>query len=321
MDSIISKITTVSFLIVGAGLWVTTAKDLDVRGKFDFVPNVATVKGSPYGKVLALAMQAPIDFYEHDGRTGTDFSIYNKESKAGRKSTAGYDDHRHGHHENGEEHGHEHGHEHGDSSEAQVVNHEVLTWHQRAKLKIETMGAFSRRRTSPGGGDSYRGYLQSVMESKLKFAYELDPTNYVNYGNYSHFLSVSSLGRSSVGVTEQYKDDIDVAFGLSKATLALCKRDAHDPASWITASAAAYDMAYYMEKHLDLFDTADVKSALAEFDFCIKRHYELLINLQESNPLTPIARLDEMIANARFLSKLRESYGIYMQRKASNLRS
>ena len=59
-------------LIGGVGLWGGMAKKFNAADELSYTPNVACMKGSPYGKVLGLAMQGPIDFYWHKGKTHQD---------------------------------------------------------------------------------------------------------------------------------------------------------------------------------------------------------------------------------------------------------
>ena len=62
-------------LIAGAALWGGMAVKFAAEDKLSYEPNVACLKGSPYGKIFALAMQGPIGFYWHEGKTHEHASI------------------------------------------------------------------------------------------------------------------------------------------------------------------------------------------------------------------------------------------------------
>ncbi len=312
MNILAKKVSTAVAIVAGAGLWGANAVSLDRKGELDYTPNVATVKGSPYGKVLALAMQGPIDFYWHDGQTHDDAYILKAEKKknsnnGGEADQAGGGDGGHGHAHHGGEDGdhahHGHAHEPPKSSKQGVER----PWHANAKEKIATLTAYTHRNTNNKRRSKEQvRYLQEATEDKLRFSNDLDPTNYTNYGNYQIFLSNSNVGR--------YLVDAEQHVTLSRDTLRICKEEPHDPAAWITASMAAYDLAYYMGGKPERYSLDEVRAMLAEFDYCIARYAVLLEEHRVSGRPFSVVKANEMIGQGNFLTKLRDAFDIYMER-------
>jgi|GEM_PF-2169343 len=54
-------------LTLGLAAWHFAGKRLQGDGLFEAEPNVLSLKGSPFGKTIAMAMQGPIDVYWHEG--------------------------------------------------------------------------------------------------------------------------------------------------------------------------------------------------------------------------------------------------------------
>lgn len=65
-----TRITLIVLLVVGAATWTVVAAILKKSGDLAFQPNALHLKGSPYGRTLALAMRGPADVYWHRGEGG-----------------------------------------------------------------------------------------------------------------------------------------------------------------------------------------------------------------------------------------------------------
>jgi len=276
-------------LVVGVGLWGGMAKKFNAADELSYEPNVACVKGSPYGKVLGLAMQGPIDFYWHKGKTHEDAVILKDSSNK---------------HQHGEDCGCD---AHANNQPVDKKSDPICT---RAKQQIKRMVANTHRQTNGQPlSPQHEKYLQGVTEDKLKLAYELDPSNYTNYGNYHLFIATTTFG----------KDDFDdhKAVELAKKTLEFCKRDSVDPASWITAASAAYNIVFHIGRYHNQFTIAEAKTSLVDFDFCISEYQRLRGEAFEEGHIISEDRLAEMNERARFLSKLRAAQGVYMKRMMS----
>ena len=179
-------------MLLGVGLWVGFSLHLDKEKKLGCELNPASMKGSPYGKILALAIQGPIDLYWHFGETHESAEILNAEHE----------------HPDGTSHAHgddlDHGYDHDPSSaggSAVLASDENIdsgggqrggkTFTEQVKDEFKLMGATAKRKTDGTPLSSgHKKYIQSVIEDKVRLAYELDPTNYTNYGNLHLFLSL-----------------------------------------------------------------------------------------------------------------------------------
>ena len=287
MNSYSAKFAMCSALITGAALWGGMAVKFASEDKLSYEPNVACLKGSPYGKIFALAMQGPIGFYWHEGKTHEHASILADDHE----HHAGCADGCHGH---------------GVKADSEPVKKDVPL-HEWAQQEIRQMDASAHRTTNGKPlSAAHKQYLQDVTEDKLRLAYELDPTNYTNYANYHLFISTASFGRPEA-------NDAD-ALALARRTLDTCKKDGVDPASWVTAASAAYNIIYHIGKHHQDFSALEAKASLAEFDACIFKYEQLLDQaFDEGLKIAPI-RMKEMKESVSYLIKLRKAQGIYMKR-------
>ncbi len=285
---------------MGLVLWCGMALKFEAEDKLSYEPNVACLKGSPYGKVLALALQGPIDFYWHKGTTHEHSALLGDDS-----------DHDHGHHHHAGcsvdcDHGHDH--HHADHSLKPTTGDEPL--HIRSKQKMKELEAAAHRKTdgnslSPG----HEKYLQEATEAKLCLAYELDPANHTNYANYHFFLSMN-IGRN--------EGDQSAALDLAQKTLGYCKEDMFDPASWVTASSAAYNIAQHIYENHDQYEISDAKASLAEIDYCMMQYEHMLDKARTEGRSVSASRLSQMDERIHFLAKLRKALGVYMKRAMTN---
>lgn len=330
MNPLLSKLTVSCTLLLGIGLWSGMAQKFDAQSKLSYEPNVGCIKGSPYGKIAALAMQGPIDFYWHKGKTHEDEIIlaadnghdHGEGHKHGAHCADGCEDHA-DHHQDQVSHQeqvsqqaeHDHGaHQHGEDcgcsahDEAdQLVAGQNEPFHIRAKMQIKKMAAAAHRKTDGKPlSPAHQQYLQGVTEDKLRLAYELDPANYTNYGNYHLFIATTSFGRSDA--------DASAAVELAQRTLEFCKKDKNDPASWVTAAGAAYNIIYHIGTYYEEYSIAEAKGSLAEFDHCMSEYVRLRDLSLEDGRILSRERLDEMEARIKYLNKLRRAQGEYMKR-------
>ena len=298
-------------MLLGVCLWIGFSLHLNREEKLGYELNPASVKGSPYGKVLALAMQGPIDLYWHYGETHESAEILNAEHE----------------HPDGTSHSHgddlDHGYDHDSSSVDERI---VLTpdesnnvgegdgnlkaFTKQVKDEFKLMGATAKRKTDGTPLSSvHRKHIQSVIEDKVRLAYELDPTNYTNYGNLHLFLSVNNLGKSAA--------DAKKAQDLATKTLAICKKDEVDPASWVTAASAAYNVIYHIGLYHDEYTVEEAKASLRDFDDCVARYEVLLESAIQGGRIVSETRFLELEERIRFLRKVRKGQGVYMERMMS----
>lgn len=308
MNSTTNKIAICCTLALGAGLWGAMAQKFNAEDQLSYEPNVACMKGSPYGKILALAMQGPIDFYWHEGSTHEDEAVLKAEHKDDESCADGCDDHTgHDHAQANSEHGENCGCGAHGEEESILVTRIEQPLHKRAKLQIKKMAASAHRRTNGQPiSEAHKKYLQGVTEDKLRLAYELDPSNYTNYGNYHLFIATTTFGKE--------KADDSKAVRLARHTLEYCKKDNVDPASWITAGSAAYNIIFHIGRYYKQFTVSEAKESLADFDLCISEYVRLRQDALESGRIVSEKRLNEMEARVKYLGKLRQAQGVYMKR-------
>jgi len=273
------------FLVAGLVLSGVLTAQFQKAGKLGYRPNVACMNGSPYGKVLVLIMQDPIETYVHKGVRHEDAKYLNEE---------GHEDEHAGHH-----------HDHDGCASCEAEAKEIAAAKARGKQKqplhrewkqyFEKLVAFTHRKT---GGyrvtAAHEQYLQGIIEDKMRFSYELDPANNTNYESLYLYLTIDDLGKS--------RANPKVAYELAQRTIDYCKRDKADPASMLTGANAAGDVGFYMSQNQDLFTWDEVLANLADFEYCLKRYGDLLPKMVENGFRVSEARVLEMNNRAKYLT-------------------
>jgi hypothetical protein len=241
--------------------------------------NPLGINRSPYGEVIAMAAQGPIDTYFHNG--------------------------------SGHEHDHEHhcDHEckdgcvHGEAS-ARAKPQAALP--DRLRGFIESLAAASTARNNPRPVTSaHQFYMRRKTEDKLRFAYNLDPAHYGNYNSYHLFLTESHFGtRRTLTPT---------AIKLAKETIDYCLAQKDDPRPSLTAAAAASNILELMINNVrstnPQFSTDHLNEALAVLDHCLARHQEISAQWQATgnwSRLSPF-RIREAQERLYFISKVRDA--------------
>ena len=285
-----NKVTTIQLVLLAGGAFGFTMVGgvLKDRGSLDHEPNVLTLKGSPFGRTLALAMRGPVDVYWHRGQV-----------------------HEHGHDDDGHGHGHGHGHDHEDdhdhedhhdddyggavpvSSGSDHDDHddhdhdheereipEELAKHfdaldlevddhhhddERPPLEfngeirpflldvIDHMRTAYYGRSNPNPDTAlHKAFIMAETERRLALSYQMDPTNNACYGSYFLFLSeamVRVAGRSD----EQTRISAGQqrAMDLCNFTIQYCLQHQDEAPAMITAATAAHD---YLQIYLSTQD-------------------------------------------------------------------
>ncbi len=283
-------------MAIGMALWVGLTLKFQDAERLNYRPNIACMNGSPYGKVIVLIMQDPIEAYVHKGARHGEAKYLNDD---------GPDEHA--------EHHHDHEGCADCESEAALIKAEKekapldLPLHREAKQYVEKLVAYTHRKTSGYKvTPAHEKYLQGVIEDKMRFSYELDPANNTNYESLYLYLTIDDLGKS--------KADPEAAFDLAKRTLAYCKRDRADPASMLTGANAAGDMGYYMSLNSKSFTWDDVQGNLAAFEYCLVQYGILLPQMPENGFRVSEARVLEMNERAGHLLTRLNAQKIYLKR-------
>jgi len=280
MNPFVKKTITAFILLVGLGLWGVFALQLQEDDQLDFEPNIACINGSPYGKILVLVMQGSISTYFHEGQRHEDAEFLKADDGG-----SGHEEHEHGEDCGCDAHA---------NAEKEKAVPAVPPAHVRAKRYIRTLDAYTHRKT-----DGYvltpahRKYLQVITEDKLRFAYELDPSNRTNYEGLYLYLATNSLGRSEA--------NSEAALALARRTLAYSKREDVDPNSLLTAASAAYDIGFYISQHPDQFTMEEAMASLAEYRACLEKYEMLLDQSSEKGFVVTTESLFQMNEQAKLL--------------------
>lgn len=269
--------TTICILaLAGAAVWMYSGSRLEQSGAFNFEPNPLGIKQSPYGQVIAMAIQGRIDNDWHGTLESGD--------PVGGDSAPSC--------------GHSHCAEPcGGSEQEEVVKRDL----------IDRITAIATKRTNPNPKTpAHKFYLRREIEKKLHFAYQLDPSHYGNYNSYHLFLTHDSLGTSGDG----YEKGSQRANALSEATIRYCLRETNDPRPALTAAAAAHNILQYMLMDPEQrYTPQQMQQQLTVVDFCLRRHFELLEQASKNGTwdlLSPL-RQQEVLDRSAFTVKMRET--------------
>jgi hypothetical protein len=243
--------------------------------------NPLGINRSPYGEVIAMAAQGPIDTYFHNG--------------------SGHDhDHDHAHdHDHSGQHEHEH-------KSAQASKKGSAALPDQLRGFIDRLAAASSARNNPRPVTSaHQFYMRRKTEDKLRFAYNLDPAHYGNYNSYHLFLTESHFGTRRLLTPTAIK--------LAKETIDYCLAQKDDPRPVLTAAAAASNILELMINNLrgttPHFSTDHLKEALAVLDHCLARHHELSAQWLVTGNWSRLStfRIKETQERLHFITKVRDA--------------
>ncbi len=220
----------------------------------DHPVNPLGINRSPYGEILAMAMQEPIDTFWHQG------AVANHAPDAAKRespcSVCGMDQGC-GHHVSGERRA--------DPATPQP-------WNERLRVFLEELdGASVMRTNTHRASKALDFHIRRQVENKLRFAYQLDPAHYGNYNSLHFFLTEPQVGTRPVltpKVAQLAHDTID--YGLAEK---------HDPRPSLTAAAAATNVIHLMfaDQHNPepVFTPGRMRESLSLLDQCIARHLSI----------------------------------------------
>ncbi|MBK1882605.1 hypothetical protein JIN85_09270 [Luteolibacter pohnpeiensis] len=152
-----SAYLSTGLIAIGGVMYAYAGRVLVMNSDLRVPLNVLGINRSPYGEVIAMAMQSPINQYWN---RGLEVQGPNKAPSPAQTSQ--------------------------DTSSASSGG--ISTFLNQLSLAHDT-------RTNPiPPSATQRRYLRQEIEDKLKFAYELDPSHYANYNSYHFFLTEPELG-------------------------------------------------------------------------------------------------------------------------------
>lgn len=271
----------ISFALIGCGMigFVVVSGSL-LKNKDIVVPlNVLGINRSPYGEVLAMAMQGPIDTFYH----------------AAEAQEHHCEDPEHCPHRQVE-------------SDQELASAKVTGVNDRFRHFIDGMGAGLVERTNPKSASAaHKFFLRRGIEDKLRFAYNLDPGHYGNYNAYHFFLTEPQLGtRPELTPT---------AAKLAQDTINYCLSRRDDPRLALTAAAASANVIELMfnDRHVHpqnpRFSTGQMRSMLSVCDKAIGIFSELSKEWTEQGLWANLStfRILEIEERSKFVFKVRES--------------
>jgi hypothetical protein len=157
MSRSLSIATSMSLIGLGAFAWAFAGRPLVQNPDLDVPLNPLGMNGSPYGEVIAMAMQGPIDNHFHGAVS--------------------------------DGHSHEHNHDH--SASGKEPTHDCMGF---ANMLAALDKAVANRTNPKAASAAHKLYLRRKVEDKMRFAYNLDPSHYANYNSLHFFLTEPQLG-------------------------------------------------------------------------------------------------------------------------------
>jgi hypothetical protein len=151
----------ISIGLIGGGIIAGSfaARSLFAHSDWDVPLNPLGINGSPYGEVLAMAMQGQIDNHFKGAMGG------------------GTRPH--------------------EASKETAVSHSAADQSLGGRFEnlLASLDRVAEIRTNPKSiSETHKRYLRRQVEDKLRFAYQLDPAHYANYNSLHFFLTEPELG-------------------------------------------------------------------------------------------------------------------------------
>jgi len=280
MSRLTSIALTSGLIGTGALVWIVTGRPLTANADLDVPLNPLGINRSPYGEVIAMAMQGPVDtFFDAGMAGGADPGTSQAAPEAAPEAPAKT------------------------TNQAEAA---VPSWNARLGALVSSLEEASVARTNPKGASAtLKRYLRRQAEDKLRFAYQLDPAHYGNYNALHFFLTEPAIGTRPELTPSAAK--------LAEDTIQYCLRQDQDPRPALTAAAAATNILHLMfdDRHnaTPKFTTAQMRQCLALLDHCLARYTSIATDWTESKQwdlLSP-QRIAECQERAHFIGKIRDA--------------
>lgn len=259
--------------LIGTGLlaWAYAGGPLASDRDIALSPNPLGIKRSPYGEVFAIAMQGGIDQAFHEGVIGN-CSHQHLENEASDQKKSG-------------------------------APPSLMARFQNMLTSLSNLPTI---RTNPKpAGKALRFQLRRQAEDKLRFAYDLDPSNYANYASLHFFLTEPAVGTRP--------ELTDSSLKLAEDTIAYCLKDSSDPRPSLTAAAACTNMLNLMfddhRKAAPKYTISQMREYLVRLDQCIARYDNISARWTEEKnwDLLSPQRIAECEERSNFIRKIRDA--------------
>lgn len=261
-----------SSALIGVGLlaWASAGRQLVTNPELAAPLNALGINRSPYGEVLAMALQGPIDTFFDAGISG------NAPKPAD------------------------------DDAPAATPGSEHPSLSARFETLLIAMDKASETRTNPkAGSEALRRHLRRQAEDKLRFAYQLDPSHYGNYNSLHFFLtepavgthpeltpSAAKLAEDTIQYCLKQEQDPRPALTAAAATtniLELMLNDQLNPKP--------------------RYDTAQMRQYLNLLDHCLARYDHIAREWDQSKQWDRLSpqRINECEERRHFIAKIRDA--------------
>ena len=280
MLSITANQYSTSLIGIGALGWAIAGRPLIANPDLDVPLNALGINRSPYGEVIAMAMQGPIDTLFDAGTAVTGSSI-----KGGSRTLPDI--------------------KAGITQQAPPrMVARSLNVHLEALL--ESLYEASEARNNPtAASEGLKRYLRRQAEDKLRFAYQLDPSHYGNYNALHFFLTEPAVGT--------HPELTPSAAILAEDTIQYCLRQDQDPRPALTAAAAATNILHLMfndvQNTTPMYTPAQMRQCLNLLDHCLARYTRICLEWDQSNQWARFSpqRIAECQERFQFIGKIREA--------------
>ena len=274
--------TTLSTSLIGAGAlaWVFTGRPLTANSDLDVPFNPFGINRSPYGEVIAMAMQGPIDTFFDAGMSGGKEDS-KSESKAPQEFKV-------------------------EDKPQTPLKKATPSLNARLGTVLNSFDEASETRTNPKAtSEGLKRYLRRQAEDKLRFAYQLDPAHYGNYNALHFFLTEPAIGTRPELTPSAAK--------LAEDTIQYCLKQDQDPRPALTAAAAATNILHLMFSDLHnetpKYTVAQMRQCLLVLDHCLARYTGIAQEWTQSRQwelLSPL-RVAECQERRYFIGKVRDA--------------
>lgn len=272
--------------LIGSGVlaWAFAGRPLLADADLKIPLNPMGINRSPYGEVLAMAMQGPIEQDFHVGMSGTTGGHHHADNDSCAKCKAS------------------------STEEEPATKPSKSSPSVRGFMKglLVSMEKASEVRTNPKpASESMKLYLRREAEDKLRFTYQLDPAHYANYNALHFFLTEPAVGTRPELTPSAAK--------LAEETIQYCLKQQDDPRPALTAAAACTNILHLMfadqrEAH-PKYTTAQMRQCLGLLDHCIGRYQHIAAQWDETKAWDRLSeqRITECADRISFICKIRDA--------------
>jgi len=277
-----------SLIGLGALVMALAGPPLARHDALDFPVNPLGVNRSPYGEVIAMAMQAPIDTLWHQGEIARHAgAVVDAQSNAPCPPGTACS--------------------HTGCQPAPArVSSSTPSWNTRFLQFLETLDHASTARTNRVPASAAHDFhIRRQIEKQLRFAYRLDPSHYGNYNSYHFFLTEPAVGTHRILTP--------AAASLANETIEYSLAEPIDPRPSLTAAAAATNVLHIMfadqQSDNPSFTVPQMRECLDLLNHAIARHLALRESWTAAglDELVSPMRILEMDERLRFILRIRDA--------------